>query len=100
MQTLISTYGATPIKELLRAFNSNKEYLNFKVSIFNVGAAISINCTDNYCTPYDNGYDFIIENGFDANEDIAKAIVNLDVNTDELSKHYKSIYKKAIFGRE
>lgn len=63
--TLTSTLAATPTKELLRAYNSDKEYLFFDISVFNVGAAISIICTDHYKEINQNtwnGYDFMIEN--------------------------------------
>lgn len=48
--------------DLLRAFNSNKEYLSFEFSVFNVGTVAKVKCTDRYKEPYCNGYDFIIEN--------------------------------------
>jgi hypothetical protein len=63
--TLTSTLSETTTKELKRALNSPKAYLYFDISVFNVGAAISIKCTDNFKQPRYrtwNGYDFIIEN--------------------------------------
>jgi len=63
--SLINTLQSSSIKDLLRAFNSSKDYLFFNVSVFNAGVCISINCTDSYkdINPNTwNGYDFIIEN--------------------------------------
>ena len=63
--TLTSTLSQTPVKELLRSLNSDKEYLFFNISIFNAGASIFIKCTDTYKEINHrtwNGYDFIIEN--------------------------------------
>jgi len=63
--SLINTLQTSPIKELLRAFNSSKDYLFFDISVFNAGVAINIKCTDAYKEinrNYWNGYDFIIEN--------------------------------------
>lgn len=63
--TLTSILRETDVKTLFRCLNSSKSYLNFKISVFNVGANITVNCTDTYreinrniC----NGYDFVIEN--------------------------------------
>jgi len=65
MYTLTSIISETPTKELKRAYNTNKSYLHFNVSVFNVGVQISIKCTDifkqiNYNTW--NGYDQFHEN--------------------------------------
>jgi hypothetical protein len=63
--TLLTIIKETPIKELLRALNSDKNYLFFDVSVFNVGAQINIICTDNFKEiNYGswNGYDSIHEN--------------------------------------
>lgn len=63
--SLINTLQSSPIKDLLRAFNSSKAYLFFDVSVFNVGVSINIKCTDSYKEINRNtwnGYDFIIEN--------------------------------------
>ena len=65
MNTLTSTISATSTKELRRALNSNKDYLYFDISVFNVGASIHIKCTDKFTPPSYrtwNGYDFIVEN--------------------------------------
>lgn len=75
--TLTSTLKETPIKELLRAVNSQKEYLFFDISMFNVGASISIKCTDIYkdINPNTwNGYDFLIVNDFDTKYYIAESL--------------------------
>ena len=63
--TFTSTLKKTPVKELLRALNSEKEYLFFDISVFNVGASINIKCTDTYKEINRNtwnGYDFLFEN--------------------------------------
>lgn len=65
MTSLINTLESSSISELLRAYNSDKNYLYFDVSVFNVGTSINIKCTDNFKEPNYrtwNGYDFIIEN--------------------------------------
>jgi len=69
--TLLTTLKEAPTKELLRAYNSEKEYLYFDISVFNVGASISIICTDtfkqiNYGSW--NGYDCIHENDYLMND--------------------------------
>ena len=76
--TLINTLKETPTNELLRAYFSNKEYLYFNISVFNVGAAIWIKCTDiykeiNYNTW--NGYDFIHENDQLMNDFIKNVLI-------------------------
>ena len=63
--TLTQIIAQAPTKELRRAFNSTKTYLQFNVSVFNVGAAIHIKCTDIYKEINHNtwnGYDSIHEN--------------------------------------
>jgi hypothetical protein len=63
--TLTSVLQATPTTELRRALNSQKEYLYFDISVFNVGVSVNIKCTNTYKEPSPttwNGYDFIIEN--------------------------------------
>jgi len=63
--TLTSILSETNSKVLLRALNSEKAYLYFDISVFNVGANIQIICTNNFKQPSAktwNGYDFIIEN--------------------------------------
>ena len=74
-----STLKDTPLTELLRAYKSNKEYLHFDISVFNVGASIWIKCTDKYIDLDNNkwnGYDFIIQNDRDTNEMIEKVIIS------------------------
>ena len=63
--TLTSIISGTDTKQLKRAYNSNKSYLFFDISVFNTGANINIICTNkykeiNYKTW--NGYNFISEN--------------------------------------
>lgn len=63
--TLINIISETPTKELKRAFNSDKGYIKINVSVFNAGAAIHFNLTDNFkqINPNTwNGYDSIHEN--------------------------------------
>ena len=81
--TLTSILKQTPLKELKRALNSNKEYLFFNISVFNVGASIHIKCTNNYKEPnYDtwNGYDFIICNDYTTKYYIEQAIKEINPN--------------------
>ena len=75
--TLTTILSEAPIKDLLRALNSNKGYLFFDVSIFNVGAQIGITCTDNYKEiNYNtwNGYDSIHENDYFISELIVESL--------------------------
>ena len=63
--TLTSTLQAASTKDLQRVSKSNKEYLYFDISVFNVGARVQIKCTDTFKEPSYrtwNGYDFIVEN--------------------------------------
>jgi len=63
--TLTSILSETNSKVLLRALNSEKEYLYFDISVFNVGANINIICTNRFkqdSAKTWNGYNFIIEN--------------------------------------
>ena len=63
--TMIHWIEMCSFKDLLRAINSNKEYLEFDCSVFNAGSVAHIKCTDRFrqINPNTwNGYDFIIEN--------------------------------------
>lgn len=63
--TLTNVLQSTDINDLLRAYNSNKAYLFFDISVFNIGVIINIKCTNNHKEINHNiwnGYDFIIEN--------------------------------------
>ena len=63
--SLISTLQETPTKELIRALNSDKGYLYFNISVFNVGAKIEIKCTNTFKQDNPkswNGCNFIVEN--------------------------------------
>jgi hypothetical protein len=63
--TLTSIISELSNKQLNRLLNTNKAYLYFKISVFNVGANIQIFCTDNYKHISNrtwNGYDFCTEN--------------------------------------
>jgi len=67
MITLSDVLVSAPFREIRRAMNTNKEYLHFKISVFNVGVAIEIVCTDNPTPISDrtwNGYDFKSENDY------------------------------------
>ena len=71
--TLTKIVSETPTKELKRALNSVKDYLFFDISVFNVGACISIKCTNIYkeINPNTwNGYDFTT-----ANDELVKYII-------------------------
>jgi len=83
--SLLTTLSEVDTKQLKRAFKSNKAYLYFDISVFNVGASISIKCTDTFKQPSNrtwNGYDFIIEN-----DDTTKYYIEKELNN-------RSIYKK------
>jgi len=76
--TITKCLSETPLKELKRALNSEKEYLYFNISVFNVGAQISIKCSNiykqiNYKTW--NGYDFLI-----INDNITKYYISEEIN--------------------
>lgn len=63
--TFLAVLKETNIKDLFRALNSEKSYLSFKISVFNVGANIKVICTDTYKEINRNnwnGYDFRFEN--------------------------------------
>lgn len=63
--TFLGVLKGTNIKDLFRALNSEKCYLSFKISVFNVGANIKVICTDAYKEINRNtwnGYDFCFEN--------------------------------------
>lgn len=63
--TITSTLLSSQVKDLERALASDKEYLLFRIWVFNVGAIIKIICTDRFINVGGknwNGYDFIVEN--------------------------------------
>lgn len=65
--TLTHVLTETPTRELKRAYNSQKAYLYFNISVFNVGASIYIVCTDKFKIDNPktwNGYNFTIENDY------------------------------------
>ena len=65
--TLTNVLSQTNSKTLLRALNSQKNYLYFDISVFNVGASINIICTNIFKETIArtwNGYDFIVENDY------------------------------------
>lgn len=73
-----STIDATPIRELLRAWYSNKEYFLFKIHVFNVGSRIDIVCTNGYKELGNNwnGYDFQVTNDDDTRGMIGQSLVD------------------------
>lgn len=94
--TVTNVLQEAPVKELLRAVNSEKEYLYFDISVFNVGAAIWIKCTDQYKEINRNtwnGYDFIIENDSTTKYYIAEV---LEEKIETLTGHELRRAKKAI----
>jgi hypothetical protein len=101
MASLINTLENTDLNDLLRAYKSEKEYLYFNVSVFNVGASIFIKCTNNFkeINPNKwNGYDFIIENDSTTKyyiQEVLKTILNdfTIVKTDLQTKKIKKIIK-------
>jgi hypothetical protein len=77
--TLTNVLTGTSVKDLLRAANSDKEYLSFDISVFNVGAVIRVKCTDNYkeINPQTwNGYDFTTSNCENTKHCIAARLVD------------------------
>lgn len=101
MGSLINTLENSNLNDLLRAFNSSKEYLFFNISVFNSGVCINIKCTKHYKNINRNtwnGYDFIIENDFTTNEHIKNALRTIlndyTVNkTDRQIKRIKNLIK-------
>lgn len=101
--TLTNVLHSTNINDLLRAFNSNKSYLFFDISVFNVGVSIFIKCTDTFknINPNTwNGYDFIIENDDTTKYYIQQALKDLKndftiVKTDrQIKRINKILYTK------
>ena len=80
--TLTSIISELSEKQIKRLLNTNKAYLYFKISVFNVGANITVICTDNYKDISNktwNGYDFCTENDKLVNH-IAQTELNGRVN--------------------
>lgn len=100
--TLTNVLQSTDINDLLRAFNSNKSYLFFDISVFNVGVVINIKCTDIFKEINQNtwnGYDFIIENDKTTKYYIKQALKDLlndftIVKTDQQTEKITKIIKK------
>ena len=56
------------LKDLLRAFNSQKEYIKITVHICNAGSCIAVKCTNKWEPELKgawNGYDQFIDNDWD-----------------------------------
>lgn len=93
------------MSDLLKIYNSNKEYIYFDISVFNIGARINIILTNNYDKHSKyiennyNGYNFILENSFElfytVEEILCKKFLSEDLS--KLSKYklnqLKKIYK-------
>jgi len=65
--TLTSVLQQTSTKDLLRAVNSNKQFIYFDVSVFNVGACVRVRCSNTYKQTNMNtwnGYDTMVENDY------------------------------------
>lgn len=91
------------IDDLLKIHNSNKEYIYFNISVFNIGTRIRIILTNNYdkyskyLEGYNfNGYNFILSNDFDlfymVEAILCKKFLSEDLN--KLSKYKLSQLKK------
>lgn len=68
--TLTNVLNELTVKELEKLLNSNKEYIFFNISVFNVGVVVTPKCTNVYKEiNYNiwNGYDFLIENDSNTN---------------------------------
>lgn len=76
MFTLEDRLSDVKTGDLLRAFNSNKEYIKFEFSVFNAGAVTRVICTDRYSEPEDNGYDFILCNDLEVHETLKEILKN------------------------
>jgi len=102
--TLTNVLQSAKISDLLRVFNSDKEYLFFDISVFNVGVSINIKCTDtfkNINPNFWNGYDFIIENDNTTKYYIQQTLKDLlndftIVKTDKQILRIKKILKTKI----
>ncbi len=96
MNNLIDTLHYTNLSDLFRAFNSNKEYFYFDISVYNVGANIQIKCTNTFknINPNTwNGYNFLIENDGYINCLIYEALKNIlnDISINKTDKQIKRI---------
>jgi hypothetical protein len=97
--TLTSVLKGTPVNELLRAINSNKEYLLFTISVFNTGASIWVKCTNVYKEINRNnwnGYDFIIENDHTTKFYIASTLKNRINEGEKMTIRVRKRVLKAI----
>jgi hypothetical protein len=98
---LKSTCDATLIRDLLRAFNSNKELFLFKIHAFNVGSRIDIVCTDTFKDFGNkwNGYDFYVYNDEDTKGVIAKSLVDR-VEACNINQRKRVLKIKKYYGLE
>lgn len=65
-------------RDLQKALNSNKEYIYFEFSIFNVGVMTKVICSNNYKDIYKenwNGYDLMLINDDDFKELLEQIIL-------------------------
>ena len=90
------------VSDLLKIYNSNKEYIYFDISVFNAGAVTKIILTNNY-DKYSNyiknnwnGYDTILENNYElfyiVESILCKKFLSEDLS--KLSKYKLSQLKK------
>ena len=90
--TLLSILRETDTKVLIRSLASNKAYLYFDISVFNVGTVVNIKCTDQYKEDSArswNGQNFCLEN-----DSTTKYYISQELQQRELTK-----YQKTVFGR-
>lgn len=90
--TLTSILSETSTKDLVRILNSQKAYVYFEISVFNIGTIITPKLTDTYKQLNQNtwnGYDCFIENCSTTKYYIVKTLENR-----ELTPYQKTIYNK------
>jgi hypothetical protein len=78
---------ALSIKDLLTIAGTDSEYINIQVSVFNAGAVITVECTDEYIEQDSetwNGTDTILDNNRDLRDLVTEELKNkLSVSTEE-----------------
>lgn len=63
-------------KDLLRAYNSNKEYIKVEFLVCNADAFSVLKCSDIYTEPEDNGMDFILCNDSEIHYTLKEILIN------------------------
>lgn len=76
MFTLEDRLGDVRTKDLLRAYNSSKEYIKLEFSVFNAGAFAVLKCSDRYTESEDNGMDFILCNDSEIHYTLKEILIN------------------------